>query len=736
MFKLFKKTAKKPSAAKTADKATIGTTGKTRRTGLRNKLALLLLLFGVTPAVLLFAVFLFSKAEFESGLAKPVANLAVQINDVVDRSLFERYGDVQAFGLNTAALDARNYYNPYDGNTLVEAMNKYVAHYRIYKLMLLIDTGGEVIAVNTVDPDGNTLETTSLYGRSFAEATWFQDPIEGRFLTGSNGLTGTAVGHPYREPMLAELFGEEHDFVIPFAAPVKDKNGTVIGVWVNFADFRLVEDILAQFYRTLEADGMGNAELTLLDEEGRVLVDYDPKGLGWTDYQRDFGVVRTLNLIEAGVTAAARAVTGERGSMVSPNPRKQISQVAGYARSAGALDFPGLGWSMLVRIPVNEAYALIGSVQGTMQIMIIVVALFTLLAGAWIGTWFTRPILKLTEATTLLAEGDRDAEVPARDRLDEIGSMARAVQVFKEAGIEMERMAAERLEMEKKNEERRQQETLKLADHFEQSIMEVVNRVGAAATEMTSTAEAMTSAADMTKDQAVAATKATEGAATSVQSVASASEELAASISEISRQVNQASDTARDAAAKAESTNEAVTGLSQSAERIGEVLNMITDIAEQTNLLALNATIEAARAGDAGKGFAVVASEVKSLANQSANATDEIGQQIADIRQATATSAEAIKEIAKTVQQINEISTTIASSVEEQNASTDEISQSAQQAATGTEQVNQNIASVTAAAGETGQAAEQVLNSASELSEQAAALQTQVRKFLDEVRAA
>ena len=273
-----------------------------------------------------------------------------------------------------------------------------------------------------------------------------------------------------------------------------------------------------------------------------------------------------------------------------------------------------------------------------------------------------------------------------------------------------------------------------MADNFESNVKTVVESVASASTEMEMSARALSNTAEATSGQATAVAAASEEASTNVQTVAAAAEQLAQSVEEVGRQVHQSSTIASNAVEQARKTNEEVEGLASAAEKIGEVVGLINDIASQTNLLALNATIEAARAGDAGKGFAVVATEVKSLADQTARATDDISSQINAIQGATENAVGAIKGISGTITEISEIASAIASAVEEQSAATREIAQSVEQAAAGTSDVSQNITGVTTGANQTGESSGQVLEAASELSKQAEMLRGQVDAFLVEVR--
>ncbi len=276
----------------------------------------------------------------------------------------------------------------------------------------------------------------------------------------------------------------------------------------------------------------------------------------------------------------------------------------------------------------------------------------------------------------------------------------------------------------------------RLADDFESKLKGVIDAVSAAATELQATAETMTITAGESSRRATAVAAASEQATTNVQTVAAAAEELSKSIIEISRQVDGSTTVAGKAVEEAKRTDSRVHALSEAAQKIGEVVQLINDIASQTNLLALNATIEAARAGEAGKGFAVVASEVKSLASQTAKATEDISAQVNAIQAATRDAVEAIRSIGATITQISETSTTIASAVEEQGAATQEIARNVQQAAAGTHEVSDNIAGVTTAAGETGAATSQMLGAAKELAGQADMLRREVGDFFTRARAA
>jgi methyl-accepting chemotaxis protein len=341
---------------------------------------------------------------------------------------------------------------------------------------------------------------------------------------------------------------------------------------------------------------------------------------------------------------------------------------------------------------------------------------------------------ELAGAMDHMRDGNYDVAIPHVDRADEIGTMARAVDGFRENFVRVARQDNERKNAEATTE--RKSILAKLAGDFEAVIGNIVGAVSSASGELTSTATALTRTAETTQQLSSTVVSASESASSNVQSVASATEQMGSSISEIGRQVQESSRISSEAVNQAQKTDERITKLAQAASRIGDVTQLITSIAEQTNLLALNATIEAARAGVAGKGFAVVAQEVKQLAAQTAKATSEISTQIAEMQAATQDSVTAIKEIGGTIGRISEIATTIASAVEEQGAATQEITRNIQQAAAGTVQVANNISEVSEGAAKTGTASSAVLTSAKSLGDQSGRLKTEVDKFLATVRAA
>ncbi|VAX03597.1 Methyl-accepting chemotaxis protein [hydrothermal vent metagenome] len=399
-------------------------------------------------------------------------------------------------------------------------------------------------------------------------------------------------------------------------------------------------------------------------------------------------------------------------------------------------------------------------------IMVLITALLIGISAFWLVVKrITRPLTCLGDTMYEISHGDLDSEILGIDRRDEIGSMARSLQVFKEAAVEKlrheaeEQKAAEERQIKKERKaiatreeeeklrqqeedrernlrETRQAEMLALADNFESSVMEIVSSVAAASSEMEKNARDMSSVAEETTHQATSVTAASEQTSSNIQTVASAAEELSASVKEISQQIIQSNEYSSNAVSETEKATVEIQGLVEAAQKIGDVISLINDIAEQTNLLALNATIEAARAGEAGKGFAVVASEVKSLASQTATATDEITIQVGSMRDATEKAVSAIAGIQNVIKRIDDTSISISSAMEEQDASTQEIARNVSEVSAGTQEVTSNIHVMSDGAKSTGTAANAVLDSAHNMSAQSAELRLQLEKFLEKIRAA
>ncbi len=464
--------------------------------------------------------------------------------------------------------------------------------------------------------------------------------------------------------------------------------------------------------------------------------------------KKRFGVDIALHSFD-GNAPVTLASTFAQGTVATPDELKGVFTGTALRRDAVLGDHPVSVYLGLVRNLVGQPIAVLELVKDTTEYQAAAatarrdfmlgtaaILLVAILVALFVGRSMSRPLRAITATMTGLSGGDLAIEIPGRGRHDELGSMATAVDVFRQNMMET-RQLRDAQEALKQQAEAEKLEALRLmADRFEADVKGVVGAVAQAAQEMQQSATAITASAGDTSQRTVAAAAAADEASASVETVAAAAEELSSSVDEIGRQVTHSAAVADDAVAKAEQATQTVASLAEAAQKIGEVLRLIGAIAGQTNLLALNATIEAARAGDAGKGFAVVASEVKNLANQTAKATEEIAGQVSAIQTATSDCVGAIGGISTTIGEISQIATTIAAAVQEQGAATREIARNVQQAATGTTDVSSNVTGASHAAEQSSGLADRVLESAGEVSRHSDALLARVDSFLAGLRRA
>lgn len=668
------------------------------------RFVLTLLVVGLVPLSVLAYFNLRSTAAIAEDASEQLQSLAVSTLDTIERNLFERYGDVQAFATNRVLQEflrtADQPQSPAEANSenvppappstpaglneegrqaITQAINNYILLYGIYSLGMVTNAEGRIIAVNTVDAKDQSIPTSPLIGRNVASTPWFLAAKQGDF-TKSDTLSGTVVEDVSRDPMAVEIFGPE-TLTIAYSAPIFDEDGTFLGVWRNLADLALVEDIMKATWQSLADKDMPAAELALVARDGTLLVEIDPASRNG-DFERDSSIILELNLKDLGVASALRAIQGETGYDRDFHQRKQTWLAAGFAHSAGALGYPGLGWSLLVRAPEAQLLADVRAADRLTYGILVVSTLALIVVAILVARSLTKPILACVRAVEALAAGDLTSQLNLK-RSDEIGTLAESVD--------------------------------RCLENLRQLVGELKTSsasLSSAATSLSETAHSQAAGAEETNVQAsTVAAAGVELAATandmsasanqigqSTTAVAAAIEEMSASIREISTNCARESESAGRAEQQTQATQTAMDELSRAAEEIGRIVEIIGGIASQTNLLALNATIEAANAGEAGKGFAVVASEVKELARQSATATEDIRQRIDLIQQATRTSGESLEGVAMVIQEVHHISSTIAAAVEEQSATISEIASSVQSVNSSTNALGASVTETAATA--------------------------------------
>ena len=694
--------------------------GSISQWGLTPKLVALFVIFAVIPMGVIAAIGVFATHQIEASVGKRFASTAQGIADKIDRNLFERYGDVQAFAQNRVALERYSWYQAGEmDNEIVRVMNAYNATYGIYWLSMMVDLKGDVIAVNNRDAEGNAIDTTYLYNSNYANTSWFQALQKGEFTTkmpftasGNDVSTGTYVEDLHVDEDVKRVYPGSGGLTIGFSAPVY-QDSEIVAYWSNRANFALVGDFVQQAYLELETSGFPSAELTVLNADGHVIVDYDPLTQQTKDIVNTPDVILSLNLVEKGVSVAQEAVAGKTGSEEAYHARKQIAQVAGYTHLKGALGFPGMNWSVLVRVPLEEAYAQAEQIRSHILLAVLICLIFVIPIGMFIGRQVVNRFKPVMEVAERASQGDLSHRVPVSTN-DELGQMGMAFNGF-----------------------------LDQLNQMLKQINQVVETVAASSEELSANGKEVAKASREQSSQATQVATAVDEMSTTAGEMAKNTQVLAGNAQDVNQSAVKGGEIVAHSIRGMEtvtSTMQAsadrINALGQRSQEIGEIIRVIEDIADQTNLLALNAAIEAARAGEQGRGFAVVADEVRKLAERTGKATKEIAGVIETVQAGTieavqsmeAGTAEAqngmqlaqdagqrLNEIVAGVQRVADMIHQIAGSTEEQSQVSDQIAQSIQTVA-GLSQQNEG-------------SVEQVASATGDLARMASELQTSLGRF-------
>ena len=695
---------------------------RTSHIGLTQKLILVLIMFSIIPMSIVAYMGFDASHEIEKTAGKRFQVTAENIGDKIDRNLFERYGDVQAFGKNRILNERYNWYTPGEKeNEIAKVMNEYVATYGIYSLTIFVDLQGDVIAVNDKDSMGNQIDTRQLYKKNYKKAPWFQAVAGGTYTTtmpftanGNDISTGTFIEDVHVDEDVKSVYTDQEGLTLGFSSPVYTDSGEVLGYWSNRTKFSLVEEIIQQAYGEIKYSGYPGAEITLLDGTGNIIVDYDPRRYKTENVVHDMdNVILKFNLAQKGVAVAQAAIAGKSGHQNSSHARKQIMQASGYSHLKGALGYPGMNWSVLVRVPLEESAIEATAIQRNIILSALIGLALVLPMGIVMGRTLVGRLKPVMEVAEKASQGDLTSRVPVTTK-DELGQMGQAFNGFLD---QLSRMLNQ--------------------------ITEVTHNVAASSEQLSANGGQVAQSSREQSNQATQVASAVEEMSATANEMAKNAQVLASSAQEVNQAALRGGDVVANSIQGMESVTstmhasaDRINALGQRSQEIGEIIRVIEDIADQTNLLALNAAIEAARAGEQGRGFAVVADEVRKLAERTGKATKEIAGVIETVQMGTseavnsmeAGTAEAQKgmalaqeagqrlsEIVDGVQGVADMIHQIAGSTEEQSQVSDQIAQSIQTVAGLSQQNEGNVG--------------QVASASSDLASMAAQLQTSLSQF-------
>ncbi len=649
---------------------------------------LLMLVAGVSAATM-DRVAVSDRPATEKSVAYRTKESAIALSAGMDRDLSERYIGIQQLARDVAAHNKWNWKKSDDANPLTVAINRYVARSGD-ALSMLVAPDGKLLAANTRNSQGDVIDTTPLYGENFVDALWFTAARDGNFLPGKNGLTGTAVTGPYNDKAVAALMGND-GLTLAFSTPMTDDSGKMLGVWVNFLSFSHIERMIADAYQTLSNDGLARTNITLLDSKGLVLVDFDPSVQG--DYKRNYAVIGKLNLLDAGVEAATKAITEKQAGVSTAPFSKKALLVDGYSYSQGAGDYPGLGWTVLVRARSEELFAHLATAQKLRKVALILVGAAALL-GALVA-----PLLTRTRKMTAVVTPEKS---PAADMTS--------------------------TETPKKKSSKRGA----LAETLAPEMQSVVQEVVAAATDIRREMEKLQPLVQETKRRASLINGTVSHAAMSATQMDGVMSELSAATEEISRALSRSQPDTMPLSTLTESMQ----ALIDTTDHLHTLTPFITSLANQMNLLALNAAIEAARAGESGESLVTLANELKALAAEATTNTETITRQLTAARGIRTETIDALKAAANRIESTASQTREVSASLEQQRNAASKITRNAANTSSGIREITEIVGSVEQGADETAAAVKQMQATTATLQRHITILHEKVDAWIEQLRAA